>query len=208
MKDDIFVMRQTTDGADQSQDASADAVAGHSLEQPLSFYDRLSKDHDCTRLLRFVEASDSDHIICTLSKVAFGDKPQFDSLSYMWGMAKLSKRSLSTATTSDYWIDAICFNQNDIDERNRQVRIMHHIYFRAQTVVVWLGKTYTKYETLLPHLRHISHLNARIDETTPESTPDPAQIGSSVLDLAIELCNDVYWKRLWIIQEIGLFLRS
>ncbi|PTD09301.1 hypothetical protein FCULG_00007494 [Fusarium culmorum] len=81
---------------------------------------------------------------------------------------------------------------------------MHHIYFRAQTVVVWLGRTYTKYETLLPHLRRLCHMNARIDETTPESTPEPTQTGSSVRDLAIELCNDAYWKRLWIIQEIGL----
>jgi hypothetical protein len=39
-----------------------------------------------------------------------------------------------------YWIDAICINQADIPERNQQVRIMPHIYFRAHTVVVWLGR--------------------------------------------------------------------
>lgn len=105
---------------------------------------------------------------------------------------------------TSYWIDAVCINQNDIDERNRQVRIMHHIYFRAQTVVVWLGKTYSQYEALVPQLRRLCHMNARIEETTPESTPEPTQTGSSVRDLAVELCNDGYWKRLWIIQEIGL----
>ncbi|UZP45207.1 hypothetical protein NXS19_013019 [Fusarium pseudograminearum] len=96
------------------------------------------------------------------------------------------------------------YQSNDIDERNKQVRIMHHIYFRAQTVVVWLGQGYSRHEAQVPHLRWFCHMNARIDETTPESAPEPTQTGSSVRDLAIELCNDAYWKRLWIIQEIVL----
>ncbi|CAF3451901.1 unnamed protein product [Fusarium graminearum] len=206
MKDDILAMRQTTDGADQSQDASADAASGHSLGQPLSLYDQLSKDYDCTRLLRIDEANDGDPITCTMSEIPFGDKPKFDALSYivrqnLWdALHYLRKHCPDTS----YWIDAVCINQNDIDERNRQVRIMHHIYFRAQTVVVWLGKTYSQYEALVPQLRRLCHMNARIEETTPESTPEPTQTGSSVRDLAVELCNDAYWKRLWIIQEIGL----
>jgi hypothetical protein len=38
------------------------------------------------------------------------------------------------------WIDTLCISQTDIPERNRQLRIMPHIYMRAQTVKVWLGK--------------------------------------------------------------------
>ncbi|KAJ3577518.1 hypothetical protein NPX13_g3047 [Xylaria arbuscula] len=38
------------------------------------------------------------------------------------------------------WIDAICINQCDLDERAAQVAIMHHIYRRAGAAWVWLGR--------------------------------------------------------------------
>jgi hypothetical protein len=37
------------------------------------------------------------------------------------------------------WIDSICINQQDIAEKTRQVRLMHHIYRQAFKVTVWLG---------------------------------------------------------------------
>lgn len=37
------------------------------------------------------------------------------------------------------WIDAICINQEDIHEKNIQVRMMGDIYTSATEVLVWLG---------------------------------------------------------------------
>ncbi|KZM28550.1 uncharacterized protein EKO05_0005580 [Ascochyta rabiei] len=37
------------------------------------------------------------------------------------------------------WIDAICINQADVEERSKQVAIMKRIYQKATRVVVWLG---------------------------------------------------------------------
>ncbi|KAI0537911.1 heterokaryon incompatibility protein-domain-containing protein [Xylaria digitata] len=37
------------------------------------------------------------------------------------------------------WVDAVCINQADIDERNSQVALMALIYSRAAAVVTWLG---------------------------------------------------------------------
>jgi hypothetical protein len=37
------------------------------------------------------------------------------------------------------WIDAICINQEDIEERNREVGRMGQIYGKATRVVIWLG---------------------------------------------------------------------
>lgn len=39
-----------------------------------------------------------------------------------------------------FWIDAICINQSDVDEKNAQLGLMEHIYFRAKSVLVWLGE--------------------------------------------------------------------
>jgi heterokaryon incompatibility protein (HET) len=38
-----------------------------------------------------------------------------------------------------FWIDAICINQNDVAERDHEVRRMAKIYKLADRVVVWLG---------------------------------------------------------------------
>jgi len=37
------------------------------------------------------------------------------------------------------WIDALCINQNDLEERATQIQLMHQIYAQAQHVVIWLG---------------------------------------------------------------------
>jgi hypothetical protein len=37
------------------------------------------------------------------------------------------------------WTDAICINQQDLDERGHQVQLMGSIYRNAHMVIVWLG---------------------------------------------------------------------
>ncbi|KAK0627422.1 heterokaryon incompatibility protein-domain-containing protein, partial [Immersiella caudata] len=118
--------------------------------------------------LRLIEiqpaVKNNDPIVCTLTEATFGSKPQYEALSYMWkketadepillnGVPFVVGKNLrdallflrrdykrgSTKTRLLIWIDAICINQREPQERNRQVRIMDQIYFRAQAVVVWL----------------------------------------------------------------------
>lgn len=38
------------------------------------------------------------------------------------------------------WIDAICINQEDLEERSIQVARMYSIYDNAQSVLIWLGE--------------------------------------------------------------------
>jgi hypothetical protein len=42
-------------------------------------------------------------------------------------------------TDKAFWIDAICIDQSNIEERNDQVTIMDRIYSCASSVIVWLG---------------------------------------------------------------------
>ncbi len=39
------------------------------------------------------------------------------------------------------WIDAICINQGDEDEKSEQILLMREIYSKAKSVVVWLGRS-------------------------------------------------------------------
>jgi Heterokaryon incompatibility protein (HET) len=67
---------------------------------------------------------------------------------------------LIAAGHTDYlWVDAICINQDDPQERSSQVAIMGQIYGESEEVVVWLGKDQSNLEdfawsqdTLLPAL--------------------------------------------------------
>lgn len=45
----------------------------------------------------------------------------------------------SSETERVLWIDAMCINQKDIDERNRQVWLMGQVYSKAKAVIIWLG---------------------------------------------------------------------
>ncbi|CAG7566000.1 unnamed protein product [Fusarium equiseti] len=221
-------MRQSKDDEEQtdrlSDRSSSSSTSAASSPWSSSPYEPLNKDRDCTRLLRIEAAKEDEPITCTLSEVAFSDRPKFDALSYMWGEGKAEHKITVNGVSysirknlwdalhylrrhahdTDYWIDAICINQKDVDERNRQVRMMHHIYFRAQTVVVWLGKSYAEYETALPDLKTLQHHKPSDQQAAAGEPTDAARNSPAERILAEKLYNDNYWKRLWIIQEIAL----
>jgi hypothetical protein len=39
------------------------------------------------------------------------------------------------------WIDALCIDQSNMEERSEQVKSMARIYSQASRVVIWLGET-------------------------------------------------------------------
>jgi hypothetical protein len=106
-----------------------------------------------------------------------------------------------------YWIDQICINQNDPEERATQVLLMTQIYRNASHVHVWLGPEHLKigpaYEWIL--------------ETIPKLIAISEDEGIGALDRAISkskvlenppteglnaLLEREWFCRLWIIQEV------
>ncbi len=115
---------------------------------------------------------------CDLVAVSLDDLPDFEALSYMWGEPddeaqfqiwvngalvcvrqnlwyalqrirfmiphenKIRRRIL--------WIDALCINQDNIQERNHQVAFMGHIYRHATVVLIWLGNEISNAEWRVP----------------------------------------------------------
>ncbi|KAH9905712.1 heterokaryon incompatibility protein-domain-containing protein [Xylariomycetidae sp. FL2044] len=200
-------------------------------------YRPLAEGVDCTRLVEIQPAGDDNDslIVCNVVQVEFGDRPTYKALSYRWG-DETDKRTIlvngagfqvgrnlwdalhclrQKGGGERYWIDAICINQDDIAERNRQVRNMRHIYFRAHTVIIWLGSAYAAYQIGIPRLQQYvrSHAFARDEPTGRKSAEGTASISTpSENDDAIsrmlkELCDDQYWSRLWIVQEVTLAQR-
>jgi hypothetical protein len=87
------------------------------------------------------------------------DNPVYQALSYTWGDPNrvctiiLNGQKISVGTNLEealqyfysisylglLWVDAICINQNDNDEKNWQVQQMRDIYAQAEFVIAWLG---------------------------------------------------------------------
>ncbi|KAL5328112.1 hypothetical protein ACEPPN_005820 [Leptodophora sp. 'Broadleaf-Isolate-01'] len=131
-----------------------------------------------------------------LGRSAFADRPKYEALSYTWGRAddlraiELNgtrvevRKNLALALVHlrhaseerVLWIDAICINQSDLEERNRQVELMAYIYARAKRVLVWLG--------IIMHSQG-------------------PKVGDEDLNDLGTLCHQSYWRRIWIVQEIG-----
>ncbi|KAH8683228.1 heterokaryon incompatibility protein-domain-containing protein [Tricladium varicosporioides] len=102
-----------------------------------------------------------DKICCWLRHAPMANRPSYKALSYVWGAPKGARRSIilngdkhlvtmnlesalkrirETDRVVTYWIDALCINQDDNDERSNQVSLMRDIYARAEVVVIYLGE--------------------------------------------------------------------
>ncbi|CCC09331.1 hypothetical protein SMACR_05254 [Sordaria macrospora] len=115
------------------------------------------------------------------------------------------------------WIDALCINQSDTDERNAQVQRMCDIFKLAEKVVFWLG---AETENSTRALQALEYLGKQSVSTlndwklmTPEATePDwylkktnvvrayPHETWTAINDL---LCREWFYRQ-WIVQEIKL----
>ncbi|KAF2870346.1 heterokaryon incompatibility protein-domain-containing protein [Massariosphaeria phaeospora] len=100
-------------------------------------------------------------LCCNLRVVALLSTPvpQYETLSYTWGDArstlpiqlegetKFVTTNLAVAlrhlrdpyTVKVLWVDAVCINQDDLDERSQQVQLMRRIYSIGHAVIVWTG---------------------------------------------------------------------
>lgn len=81
------------------------------------------------------------------------------------------------------WIDAICINQADLEEKSKQVSMMHQIYQNSIRLIVWLGEATS---VTIEEIR-MAFQNPKL----PES--------SRTLSLVSEL---PWFGRKWIIQEV------
>lgn len=115
------------------------------------------------------------------------------------------------------WIDAICINQKDTDERNLQVLRMSQIYQNAVKVLVWLGPQSQDSRTAIQYLKWLAdHLKAR-DKPEEKYWPNWDQSDIAWLEnemskrshvsewIAIKsLMTRQWFKRLWTVQEVVL----
>jgi hypothetical protein len=94
------------------------------------------------------------------------------------------------------WIDALCINQTDLDERSNQVGKMLHIFSHAENVLAWLGEARESSAFLLRCIAEASKQSSGIDEL--QLCPQhEALYKDGVHDLQVR----PWYQRTWIKQE-------
>lgn len=101
-----------------------------------------------------------------------------------------------------FWIDAICINQQDNDERSKQVPLMGEIYRSARLVVSWLGVCDENTRMCLKAIRAQT-----VNNTTNHFHDAICQTDSfeaNFWDHILRFFQNEYWKRAWVVQEVLL----
>lgn len=172
------------------------------------------------RLLRFLPGSNDRDIRCTVDEYdTDSESTAYVALSYVWGDATIrypisidgeiayitSNLRQALAHLADafsqrsFWIDAICIDQNNLQERMHQVAQMRTIYSNATEVIMWLGPGHEGIERLCSEIEShnihcsfpgLAYKNCRF------------QIDSGILAAVQHLIRQPYWSRVWIIQEV------
>ena len=86
------------------------------------------------------------------------------------------KNSRSASQQQTLWIDAICINQQNNNERNRQVMRMPDIYRSASQVMIWLGPATEKSNhaiSMLSFLASLVNINWRTERFELADTKSP-----------------------------------
>jgi hypothetical protein len=147
---------------------------------------------------------------CSLNQVALFQAPPFVALSYCWGDLKdkiritvnnrkvfvtinlhAALRRLRAERIEYVWVDFLCINQQDSEERSIQVRRMGTIYRHAKQVAVWLGDEQDIKED------DIASLSTEGTKTAHHA------LSISTRRTLIQLLSRPYWTRIWIIQELA-----
>ena len=94
------------------------------------------------------------------------------------------------------WVDAICINQDDKEERNVQVRRMGTIFSEAEKVIVWLGEEKENSDKAIKFIPNVLDLDA-----APKLASDQKYIED--WDSFFNLLRRPWFSRRWVIQEIA-----
>lgn len=163
--------------------------------------------HGEIRILQVRPGHKADGIDCRLKQVsiASSDREDYDALSYAWegqtpreaiqldgdpflvtpNVFSALKHLRLKKERRTLWIDAVCIDQQNNDERRDQVAQMRHIFHNAEKVIVWLGDGDDDSAYAMDWLKVT---------TAHEFVSFPRAV--------VRLLNRPWWRRIWVLQEV------
>ncbi|KAI1640692.1 heterokaryon incompatibility protein-domain-containing protein [Biscogniauxia mediterranea] len=167
-------------------------------------------------------------IECRLEHVTLQPGVDYEAISYNWGDPKITEPIVLDGqsypvtvnicaalryirlkdTPRKLWVDSICINQKDTEERSHQIPKMRDIYTLASQVLVWIGdyKPFTK-----RHVRQLFDFMVNLI-TCAKDDKEEEEIARLGLDEMWRLYEEIHeffssrhwFRRMWIIQEVSV----
>jgi len=179
------------------------------------------------RLLKLLPSRNRGAVItCGLSEHNFDDEnikqPEFEAVSWSWGKHVWDSKIIIRKDNEDFtftvpetlasclmalrhrhdtkylWVDAICINQDLLQEKNHQIPMMPLIYGRAKCVNIWIGDSDSDSKLAIDFMQNeilrLQHFDELLDD--PQSATKWLALGN--------LLTRPWFSRRWVIQEIVL----
>lgn len=191
---------------------------------------------DETRFIVLEPAKDSkDPLSCSIVQCQrSANNLKYCAISYVWGEPKFSENlEIKCDGDTSYlritpnindllqrlracygqihlWIDAICINQTDEDEKSRQIPVMGRIFEEAKVVYIWLGHNDLMTRKVFEFIRKASRLH---EVEKVELSSQMAKLVQKVfggrdglhgLRCFSDFSDKSWFSRRWIIQEACL----
>jgi len=195
------------------------------------------------RVLHILPGHGESIVECELEERSLDNEGIEEALSYVWGepvfdkIIQLGGRSFRVTknlynilcnlrrrdATRVIWIDAICINQSDLEEKTHQVRLMGDIYSKAQKTVIWLDSQppeQNRWEgvfgtdeinSVLKFTHQVGRYNLAtiLNEILKCEANDHWDGKRLELSILLIFCMgaimaDEWWERAWTIQEVTL----
>lgn len=190
------------------------------------------------RLLQVLPSLSESGLLCSRIhhfRLDAPELPSFEALSYVWGKERPYKTILvndalfsvrlnlwnfldvSRRQQANTWlfVDAICIDQTNLQERARQVQLMGEIYTSAKQVLIWLGSEDKDIASLMILARN-GKLAAGAKAIATFRKNEGTMVWSSVrytigsnsgsIDFqqvktiesgAVAIVSHAYWRRIW-----------
>jgi hypothetical protein len=180
-------------------------------------YRPLEHDDSFRILVIFPSLDSSDPIRCTIAHAQLSDESfEYEAVSYAWGDAaetqtiyfpsaelnvgrncyNVLRRLRCKHQDCLLWIDAVCIDQNNLQERACQVRMMEKIYNRASTVLVILQEPNANSDALFEQLKIGDEMISLVGRWVRDPPSD------HILKLLEDLWRDPWFTRVWVLQEV------
>ncbi|KAH7063858.1 heterokaryon incompatibility protein-domain-containing protein [Paraphoma chrysanthemicola] len=189
-------------------------------------YDPLPRDRGTIRILELFSSEKADAgVLCALITPEEKERANYpyEALSWCWGVDKKNDyiriqrsnrktyakfvspnlvaalKALRHPDRSRFlWIDMVCIDQDNLDEKNHQVEMMDIIYGNAERVCIWLGEANTSSRMALRFIKHeVSHLQSF-------DTLIDSENASKKWVALLDLMQRPWFSRRWVVQELAL----
>jgi hypothetical protein len=179
------------------------------------------------RTIEVLPARTADPLRCRIHHHSSISATTYKALSYAWGDPALiysmfigEKELRITANVHSalvhlrdekepqtFWVDAICINQKDVNEKQGQIRLMRQIYQKARRVLVYLGEAADNSQKVDELMVDISIIvfgrESKLPDEEYEKCGLPARSHPDWRAFH-HLFRRPWFTRCWVIQEVVL----